>query len=257
MDYAFFAQHLYLAAMLLIMVWSLVRCARRPSLLVDVLRARSFPVWVLTFALILLGLPLAGFAFLTGGQGAFDLLGPIIAMLLLMVLVALAAYPVAVEADHPRRRRVLLELPLLALLTLGWSFLSLIAFTEVVEVEVSEEFFLRDLPQRPLAEFAAVFLFVLALALLEELVFRGGIQGALERTRLGVPGAILAASFIWSLGHVGYLDTIGVKEIQIFGLGVIFGIAKVRLGLTWAAILHLLNNLAAMAFTGMERMAGQ
>lgn len=256
MDYAFFAQHLYLAAMMIIMGWSVVRCTLRPRLLADMMRAESLPVWLVACGLVVLGLPVAGFAFLMEGQSAFDLLGPVIMMIVLMFLVSLAAYPVAVEGDHPKRRKILVELPLFALLTLGWSFLSLIAFTEVVEVEVSEEFFLRDLQERPWAQFVAVFIFVLVLALLEELVFRGGIQGALERTRLGVPGAIVVAALVWSLGHVGYLDTIGVKELQIFGLGIIFGVVKARLGLKWAAALHLLNNFAAMGLAGVDRFVG-
>ena len=85
--------------------------------------------------------------------------------------------------------------------------------------------------------------FSLVGAVVEEVLFRGALQGNLSGSRVGPAGAILITSLVWALGHgATYVQPPGIKETQIFGLGLIFGIMRERHGLRGSLALHLLNN---------------
>lgn len=259
MTYPDIAQTLYGLALVGLMAWALFRVVFQPSLLDNIHRSPSALIWKWMLFLVPLVLVLTGWAFVVGGSASMTILGPLLLVTLVMIIISLASWPITVERDRPGRFpmwRCTLEFPFFLVATMVWSILSIQFFQVTTEVEMSEEFFLADIVQRPWVEFAALTVFVVILAILEELIFRGGIQGALEKTRVGVPGAILISSLVWSLGHVGYLEPHGIKELQILGLGIIFGVAKARHGLRWAVLLHVANNLLAMMLTGMDKLGG-
>ena len=84
---------------------------------------------------------------------------------------------------------------------------------------------------------------VLVAPVVEEFLFRGALQQALEET-IGVTRAVIYASLLWAIIH-------GVMNwaIQIFVLGVFIGYVAWRLNSTVASIiLHAINNLLAVIF---------
>ena len=91
---------------------------------------------------------------------------------------------------------------------------------------------------------------VVAAPLFEEVLFRGFMQSGLERSFLGVHGAVLATSFLWASIHVQYnLYLMGI----IFSLGVVLGYARNHTrSLFVPIILHALNNLVAFSATALS-----
>ncbi len=88
---------------------------------------------------------------------------------------------------------------------------------------------------------------VLVTALGEELTFRLGIQNWLAaRLGRGVSGywaAIVLASALWSLGHLGRMDPEWVKLAQIFPAGLLLGWLFRRAGFEACVIAHVVLNL--------------
>jgi membrane protease YdiL (CAAX protease family) len=92
----------------------------------------------------------------------------------------------------------------------------------------------------PVAAFLSV---VIVGPIVEEILFRGLIYGALEK-RLRVSGAILVSSFLFALVHLQV-----VYFIPIFCLGLVLGWARWKansLGLP--ILIHVLNNGVALLF---------
>lgn len=81
---------------------------------------------------------------------------------------------------------------------------------------------------------AAAVPLTLVAAVVEEVIFRLGLQGLLEkqcrRWRLTPWVAIAAASLVWSLCHANFINVPGIKEGQIFLVGLVFGWLKWRYG---------------------------
>ena len=79
--------------------------------------------------------------------------------------------------------------------------------------------------------------------LVEEVLFRGALQQAFEKT-IGVTKAVIYSSLLWAIIH-GIMNW----AIQIFVLGVIIGYIAWRLNSTIPSmILHAINNLVAVIF---------
>lgn len=88
---------------------------------------------------------------------------------------------------------------------------------------------------------------VVAAPLAEEIVFRGFMYRGLAASRVGVAGAILIPSAIWSAMHVQY-ETFFI--VQIFILGVVFGWLRWKSGSTWLTIvLHAIINFTSLLQT--------
>ncbi len=95
----------------------------------------------------------------------------------------------------------------------------------------------------------------LVAAVVEEVIFRGGIQGLTERflprLRIGVPLAqriaIVTASLVWAFGHAGMMLPNGVKETQIFLTGLVLGELRVRGGMRACIAAHLALNGSVLA----------
>jgi membrane protease YdiL (CAAX protease family) len=88
---------------------------------------------------------------------------------------------------------------------------------------------------------------VVAAPLTEEIVFRGFMYRGFAASPVGVAGAIVIPSAIWAVMHVQY-ETFFI--VQIFLLGLVFGLLRWRSGSTWLTIvLHSLVNLLSLLQT--------
>lgn len=87
---------------------------------------------------------------------------------------------------------------------------------------------------------ALVLLVVVAAPLLEEVFFRGLLQGSLAITPLGGAGAVIVASAVWAGFHGQYTP---FDMASVFILGLIFGAARAHTGsLLTPILLHFLVN---------------
>ncbi|MEQ1650642.1 MAG: CPBP family intramembrane glutamic endopeptidase [Hyphomicrobiaceae bacterium] len=76
----------------------------------------------------------------------------------------------------------------------------------------------------------------------EELLFRGFLQGALWRSRLGYWGAALVATAVWAAMHAGY-SVVGLAEVFLIGL--VFSAFLRRTGSLWVPMFcHAFYNSA-------------
>lgn len=57
--------------------------------------------------------------------------------------------------------------------------------------------------------------------------------------------AICVTSALWALQHQGMISPEWVKWVQIFGVGIVLGVARLRLGLEACMTLHFLHNILA------------
>jgi membrane protease YdiL (CAAX protease family) len=57
--------------------------------------------------------------------------------------------------------------------------------------------------------------------------------------------AICVTSALWALQHEGMISPEWVKWVQIFGVGIVLGVARLRLGLEACMALHFLHNILA------------
>lgn len=78
----------------------------------------------------------------------------------------------------------------------------------------------------------------------EEYLFRGFMYEGLARSRVGVPGAVLLTSLVWTAMHTQYG---GPGLTVIFLLGILFGVARARTGsMLLCMLLHAGVNTMAM-----------
>lgn len=90
----------------------------------------------------------------------------------------------------------------------------------------------------------AIFLFYSCLLgpVLEELIYRGGVQDLLEP--YGARRAVLFSAILFGFMHHDLY-----QALSAFGTGLVFGYVKLHRGLTYAMILHILNNTFATITT--------
>jgi len=138
-------------------------------------------------------------------------------------------------------RNVALGVVGLFLLVAGWDLLS-----RAIGKEVSPDFMV-DVFKSARADDALwllVLAFCAAAPVTEELFARGFLYRGLSESFLGVPGAILVSSIVWTSLHRQY-DWFFFGEV--FCIGLWFGYIRYRSQSTWLTIvLHALNNLAAV-----------
>jgi membrane protease YdiL (CAAX protease family) len=92
-----------------------------------------------------------------------------------------------------------------------------------------------------------LFAFSFAAPMSEELIARGFLYRGWSESFLGVPGAILLSSLVWTVVHVQY-DLYFLAEV--FSIGLWFGYMRYRAASLWLTIvLHALNNLTAVVLT--------
>jgi membrane protease YdiL (CAAX protease family) len=87
-------------------------------------------------------------------------------------------------------------------------------------------------------------------AVAEEILFRGVIQGWIARLlgggRAAAVVAVLAASLLWALGHAGTVEPLWLKLVQIFVLGLVFGWLALRYSVESAILAHAGLNVTAL-----------
>jgi membrane protease YdiL (CAAX protease family) len=115
--------------------------------------------------------------------------------------------------------------------------LLLVPFNAVV-FSVSPETFVADLApfkRLILSPAGALFFVVVAVGapLSEELVFRGFLQSALTRSRLGFSGAAVITTILWTFLHAGY-SVFGLLEV--FVIGIYFAVLLWRTGSLWVPL---------------------
>ena len=94
-----------------------------------------------------------------------------------------------------------------------------------------------------------VIAFCVAAPVTEELFSRGFLYRGWSESFLGVPGAILLSSLVWTALHLQY-DWFFFGEV--FSIGLLLGYLRYRFNSTWLTIfVHGLNNLAAVVQTIM------
>jgi uncharacterized protein len=138
-------------------------------------------------------------------------------------------------------RNVVIGVVGLAVLVAGWDLLS-----RAIGKEVSPDFMI-DVFKSARSDDALwllVLAFCAAAPITEELFARGFLYRGLSESFLGVPGAILVSSIVWTSLHLQY-DWFFFGEV--FSIGLWFGYIRYRSQSTWLTIvLHALNNLAAV-----------
>ncbi len=88
---------------------------------------------------------------------------------------------------------------------------------------------------------------ILAVPVIEELLFRGFLYKGLRHSRLGATGAITLTAAVWALSHTQY-DGWGMTVI--FGLGLYLGTIREWTGSSYVTtIVHAINNLLALLGT--------
>jgi hypothetical protein len=129
----------------------------------------------------------------------------------------------------------------LVVIVAGWDLLS-----RAIGKEVAPDFMI-DVFKSARADDALwllVLAFCAAAPITEELFARGFLYRGLSGSFLGVPGAILLSSLVWTSLHLQY-DWFFFGEV--FCIGLWFGYIRYRSQSTWLTIvLHALNNLAAV-----------
>lgn len=97
-------------------------------------------------------------------------------------------------------------------------------------------------------------------AFMEEILFRVGMQGLLlhacARMKCSPWWAIAATSGVWAIGHAGIMTPHGLKEFQIFVIGLIFGWLAWRYGPRAAILAHLGLNLTGVGAELVLRAMG-
>ncbi|HEY2248194.1 MAG TPA: type II CAAX endopeptidase family protein [Bradyrhizobium sp.] len=138
-------------------------------------------------------------------------------------------------------RNVVLGIVGLAALVASWDLLS-----RAIGKDVSPDFMI-DVFKSARADDALwllVLAFCAAAPITEELFARGFLYRGLSESFLGVAGAILVSSIVWTSLHLQY-DWFFFGEV--FCIGLWFGYIRYRSQSTWLTIvLHALNNLAAV-----------
>lgn len=251
---------IHLLTVLGVLTWGLIELTRKPELIFVFSRLRTLLPWLAVALFILLAVCFASFGLLLGQFPEENLIRGLVLTGSILLAVAAACYPPSIEGDEtelwrPGSGKAVASLTGIAIL---WSMFSIGILMHLLEGKASEDFAFEGVSvERPL-QYLTLLFFALAGAVLEEIIFRGGLIKALKRVSESNLLAIIVSSMLFALAHPSYIEPIGIKEFQIFGLGVIFAIARMRYGLGAAILLHVFNNLFAMlAMLLVHFMPGQ
>ncbi len=102
---------------------------------------------------------------------------------------------------------------------------------------------MKDMAEKVTDFWFLVVAVVFCAPIVEEFLFRGFMFKGWMHSRIGVPGTILATSFLWTIIHIQY-DLYGLAAI--FSLGILLGTVRYISKSIWAPIwIHFLNNVLA------------
>lgn len=254
-DYILAAQVIYLVALAITMLAGLRHVVGHRDSVGVFLRPTGRPLWIVIALMVGLGLATIGAMWLRGGGALTPIYHAMLVMMLFSTATAAVCYPLAVVDDSPQPtapgaylKKVLPWVPL----ALAWSGLSVYVIGLLVEgVTVNEQGLAGQInPDDPLS-FLAVCLFAMCAAIMEEIIFRGGLIALLRRLRIPTTAAIVVAAFVFALGHAQYMRPVGVKEVQIFGFALMLGYVRVRHGLNAAIIIHFAHNYVLLMITAL------
>jgi len=171
------------------------------------------------------------------------------------VLLALAIAPMGILLTREMRtiapgassKRWWIEVGGGTLFIIVFSYAYFIVLGQFISIEVTEFFETMIESSWALLAFMPM---VLVAAVVEEVIFRMGLQSLLERAchKIGAPVflAVAAASAVWAVGHAGMLGPVGIKEGQIFVVGLVLGVLKIRHGAAACIGGHLALNASAL-----------
>lgn len=170
------------------------------------------------------------------------------------VAVGITAFPLLRpdlgSRGEPLRRSLVAPVLIGLLLAAAWSVYTMLLFaaTNPEVTDVAKRQFGETPSQAWDVVVAMIAVSVAALA--EELVYRLGIQNFLARV-LGWWDhrywlVILLSATLWSIGHVGVLDPIWVKLVQIFPAGLALGWIARKHGIEACVLGHVVFNLGAI-----------
>jgi membrane protease YdiL (CAAX protease family) len=247
------AQGVYLVALMVTLVYGVVFLGRKPGYFKTYLLNQSLwlllPILFLSAGSVLFFLAAVGL----NQVASYKLFAGLGFVLFLNITIGIACLPAALSLGKPKVRRPWkakerASIYTMALVTLGWSFISLPLLSVLFhfKIEIPDNSFVRFISPDRITEYLSFCCFALLGAVVEEIIFRGVIQGSLEKTFMGRWGALVITSIIFALGHAGYITPHGLKEIHTFGLGMLFGLARYYYGIHTAIVLHFMNNLIAV-----------
>lgn len=177
----------------------------------------------------------------------------------LLVLLALAALPGGLLlARRARPRKTdwgtwILTVAVATILVLGLSLIWIVLVSQVVGE--SEPTFFDELVESVPGMMILVPIAILA-APVEEAIFRLGLQGQLQvlekRGWCPMWATLVVPSAVWALGHAGVFQPHGIKEIQIFLVGLVLGMVYRRHGFGACVAVHLGLNCGALALVPLE-----
>jgi membrane protease YdiL (CAAX protease family) len=134
----------------------------------------------------------------------------------------------------------------LGVLVMGWDAVSRAAGHEVTPGFMGE---VLQSARTDGALWLLAIAFCIAAPVSEELFSRGFLYRGWSESFLGVPGAILLSSIVWTALHLQY-DWFFFGEV--FSIGLLLGFLRYRFNSTWLTIfVHGVNNLAAVVQTFM------
>lgn len=195
-------------------------------------------------------------------QGTLDTaLGTVFVANWALVLPAAAILPAALAVDRELRpsaeandRAIVAGSALIVAISVG-----VLALAVRFPGQVREAGQMADVVASPAAR-ALLLPLALMAAPVEEVIFRGGLQGFCEKFLVGKglarwPATVLASA-AWAMGHAGMMEPTGIKEGQIFLIGLVLGWVKGRAGLRGAVIAHLTLNGLLVAVDLAGTLAG-
>lgn len=201
-------------------------------------------------------LALAGWLVLwfAGTASDLDAAGALFQMLMTVLAVLALPWGLALARESPPAgpaqppSRFWIEVAAMTALVLCFSQLWFAAAQTVFDVRLAEQLLQYNHFDARLLLFC---LGALAIVPVEEVLFRLGVQGMAEaglrhlgrRTLWAVP----LASAMWALGHAAYATPHGIKELQIFLIGLVLGAARRRWGMAAPILIHLGLNGYAVA----------
>ncbi len=151
-------------------------------------------------------------------------------------------------------REAIVSALVVALVGVIYSVVLFVLFSPRISENMRRAFDMGSMGSAPTVTVYIV-LFLLLVALGEEIVFRLGVQSFLARYLRLSPNrywiAIVATTILWTMGHAGALEPAWVKLVQIFPMGLMLGWLCQRYGVESSILAHMVFNVV-LAFPSSD-----